>query len=67
MKIRAIATHYSAASNGKFIIETEDGRHTFTFEGVSELIENDAPILDRAVGLIKVIDNNLIISAIRTR
>lgn len=67
MKVKDIVSKYSMASNASVIIKVTDGEtkgdYLFSKNGINELLENNAPILNKKVGLIYVIDNTLTISA----
>lgn len=68
MKVKDIINHYSMASNAQVQIEITAGPtkgvHKFSNDGLRQMAEwDDAPILKRTVGMIKVIDNTLTITA----
>lgn len=68
MKVKDVLNHYSLASNAEVCVEVTKGAtkgiHKFSKKALSEISDwSDAPILQRTVGLIKVIDNVLTITA----
>ena len=68
MKVKDILNHYSMASNAEVRVEITEGAtkgiHKFSNQTIREISDwSDAPILKRTVGMIKVIDNILTITA----
>lgn len=68
MKVKDVLNHYSMASNAAVQIEITAGPtkgiHKFSNENLRQISDwSDAPILTRTVGMIKVIDNVLTITA----
>ena len=67
MKIKDILKKYSKASNGNIMIDVTTGEakglHTISKSGIDRLLEEKAPLIDKTVGLIYVIDNTLCITA----
>ena len=63
MKVKEIIKRYSMASNAELHVQIRSGVHKFSNQGLKDLIENDAPILNRTVGMVQVIDNVLTIYA----
>lgn len=68
MKVKDILNHYSMSSNAQIQIEITaepaKGIHKFSNEGLRQITDwGDAPILHRTVGLIKIIDNVVTITA----
>lgn len=68
MKVKDILNHYSMASNAEVCVEITEGAakgiHKFSNQTIREISDwSDAPILKRTVGMIKVIDNVLTITA----
>ena len=68
MKVKDVLNHYSMASNAEVQVEITTGPtkgiHKFSYESLRQISDwSDAPILSRTVGMIKVIDNVLTITA----
>lgn len=68
MQVKDILNHYSMASNAEVRVEitkgTTTGVHKFSNKAIRDIDDwSDAPILKRTVGMIKIIDNVLIITA----
>ncbi len=63
MKVKDILKRYSMASNAEIHVQIRNDVHKFSNEGVKTLIDNGAPVLDRTVGMVKVINNVLTIYA----
>lgn len=68
MKVKDILNHYSMASNAEFCVEITEGAtkgiHKFSNQTIREISDwSDVPILKRTVGMIKVIDNVVTITA----
>lgn len=68
MKVKDVLNHYSMASNAEVQVEITTGPtkgiHKFSSESLRQISDwSDAPILARTVGMIKVIDNVLTITA----
>ena len=63
MTVQAMLKHYSMASDGKVQIKVDNGVHTFSKKAINEMIENDAPILKKTLGLLMVADGDLVITA----
>lgn len=68
MRVKDILNHYSMASNAVVCVEITKGEakgiHKFSNEAIRNISDwSDAPILKRTVGMIKVIDNVLTITA----
>lgn len=68
MKVKDILNHYSMASNAEVQVEITTGPtkgvHKFSNESLRQISDwSDAPILSRTVGMIKIIDNVLTITA----
>lgn len=68
MKVKDVLNHYSMASNAEVQVEITTGPtkgiHKFSCESLRQISDwSDAPILARTVGMIKVIDNVLTITA----
>ena len=67
MKVKDIAKHYSMQNKGNFIVDVTTGAsaglHTFGKEAVKEMLEDNAPIMNRTVGLIYARGDDLIVTA----
>lgn len=68
MRVKDILNHYSMASNAEVCVEITKGAtkgiHKFSKQTIREISDwSDAPILQRTVGMIKVVDNVLTITA----
>lgn len=63
MTVKALLKHYSMASEGKIIIHYNNGMYTYTKEGVKDDLERDIPLFKHTLGLIKVKNGDLIITA----
>lgn len=67
MKVKDILKRYSMVSEGDIAIDVRSGEakglHVINRNGVNRLLEENAPIINKTVGLIYVIDNTLCMTA----
>lgn len=63
MKVRNILNHYSMASNGRVFVEVEGERKELTRDELKHTEWSEEQFMFFTVGMIKVIDNDLIITA----